>query len=223
MTLDQAAVQYKSQRVAYNGRYKGECLSLIKQAITDVYHIQAPASGNGAASGYWINFPNPLPKYFTRESLPQVGDIVVFNTFFNPVKGHIAIVSSVDSSGFTSWEQNNPVGSGVHQVRHIIKNVYGFLRPKTQEKEISPMSVVNDGDTINEYVSHFDRQPTQAELDKNRNKEWNNPDPELRAPLYTDMQGRARYLTEENKRLQKLVDVSGIEARVLPPGNYTVK
>lgn len=68
------------------------------------------------------------------------------------------------------------------------------------------MSVVNDGDTSNYFQALFDRQPDQAELDKNRGKEWNSPDPKLRAPLYDDMLGRGHYLTEENKRLQKLVD-----------------
>ncbi len=68
------------------------------------------------------------------------------------------------------------------------------------------MSVVNDGDTINYFLAAYDRMPDQPELDKNRNKEWNNPDPSLRAPLYDDVIGRARYLTEENKRLQKLLD-----------------
>lgn len=70
------------------------------------------------------------------------------------------------------------------------------------------MSVVNDGDTTNYFLALFDRIPTQAELDKNRGREWNNPDPSLRAPLYDDIIGRGRYLTEENKRLQKLVDDS---------------
>lgn len=86
-----------------------------------------------------------------------------------------------------------------------------------------PMSKVNDGDTTNHYLSHFDRPPTQAELDKNRNKEWNSPDPKLRAPLYNDMIGRARYLTEENKRLQKIVDSIGVQPTKLNPGDYRVE
>lgn len=78
------------------------------------------------------------------------------------------------------------------------------------------MSAVNDGDTTNYFLALFDRAPDQAELDKNRGKEWNNPDPSLRAPLYDDMIGRGRYLTEENKRLQKLVDQNATQYEKLP-------
>ncbi len=86
------------------------------------------------------------------------------------------------------------------------------------------MSKVNDGDTMNYFLALFDRQPDQAELDKNRGKEWNSPDPKFRAPLYDDMIGRGRYLTEENKRLQKLLDNSGTpsDATILNPGYYKV-
>ncbi len=104
----------------------------------------------------------------------------------------------------------NATGPHVHfQIRE--KNAGALQDPNEVLKRKGGNDMVNDGDTTNYFLALFDRQPTQAELDKNRGKEWNIPDPKLRAPLYDDMIGRGRYLTEENKRLQKLVDDSGAQ------------
>lgn len=117
--------------------------------------------------------------------------------------------------------------TGIHTHHEVRPNQPG---PGTQIDPIAyykskgePMSAVNDGDTSNYYQALFDRLPDQTEYDKNHNKEWNNPDPKLRAPLYDDMISRGRYLTEENKRLQKIVDGIGTQPTVLNPGNYLVE
>lgn len=215
------------KRVDYDKIFGYQCVDLIKQYLHELYGLNP--GGWGDAKDYWEHTnPAILTKFSKQQPPVKPGDIVVVKPTRQFPKGHIGIAVFVTPSTVGLLEQNGGSGSGnglgtnAIRIRTINNNeIYGLLRPKVQE-EVKPMSVVRDGDTFNYMSALFDRAPTQAELDKNRGKEWNNPDPKLRAPLYDDMIGRGRYLTEENKRLQKLVDAAGSEAKLLPPGKYLV-
>lgn len=114
--IDAAVAKYGDKQVTYLG-YAGECLSLIKQVYADVLGIPMPASGNGLGDGYYLDFPAPLSKYFTKaafnenESYPK-GTLIVY-----PVTHHITIVVGSTAGAATTevFEQNaNPDGSAAH-------------------------------------------------------------------------------------------------------------
>jgi len=119
-----------------NSEYMGECLSLVKRYITDVFGVFAPASGNGSASGYWLNFPSPLPSIFERvkneaSNVPKQGDIMLWLAYSGNQYGHISIIDSADSMSFTSLDQNWN-GKAAKLVKHNYTNpaVIGWLTPK---------------------------------------------------------------------------------------------
>lgn len=133
MTPGQSVAKWLNKEVSYpTGQYAGQCLSWVKQFIQDTQGIQAPASGNGEASGYWLNRPAPLPSYYefiTNEpsnvsQMPSQYDIMCFNAV--PVIGggmasHISVYNqgNMGASTFTSWDQNWGNNLTVHLVTHV--------------------------------------------------------------------------------------------------------
>lgn len=136
MTLAQFITSYNGKTIGYpTGSYVGECLSLVKQYMKEVYGFSPPPSGSNSAYGYWSNFPAPLGTYFekilnTLEFLPEPGDIAIWNTKVGNGYGHIAIVTEKGKQNtFKSFDQNWG-GKQAHIVEHNYDNVVGFLRPK---------------------------------------------------------------------------------------------
>lgn len=138
MTIDQFFDEYLNKTVGYpTGSYVGECLSLAKWFIKEVYGINPPPSGCGGARCYWTIFPNPLGDTFekipnTREFVPQRGDIIVWDENTGGGYGHIAICTGEgDLNYFVSLDQNWG-GRHAHYVRHGYEHVYGVLRAKNR-------------------------------------------------------------------------------------------
>lgn len=177
-----------------NEIYRGQCVQLIGVYLPQVFNQTLPIHPN--AKDYWTY---GIPGWDRVTGTPQKGDIAVYNGHTGFPEGHIAIYYD----GRVFEENADPDGSAAHLAIRTNTYLLGYLR-----KQGGTVSKVNNGDTINYYRALFSREPDQAELDKNRDKEWNNPDPKLRAPLYSDMLGRGEFLSNEVRRLQKLVDDS---------------
>jgi len=141
MTLQQFINKYSGQTLGYpSGSYVGECLSLVKVYIQEMFGITPPASGSNSAYGYWANFPNPLPTMFvkvanTPSGIPKAGDIMIWNTSVGSGYGHIAIFVEGNANSFKSFDQNWG-GKQAHIQGHYYTNVVGWLSPKINQGEI---------------------------------------------------------------------------------------
>ena len=130
-----------------DGKYVGECLSLVKIYIQERYNIYPPASGCNAARCYWSNFPNPLGNVLkkipnTPDLIPLKGWIVVWNKAVGDGYGHIAIVLDANITSFTSFDQNWG-GRHAHSVVHDYNAVDGFLVPINESEGNDMVEVPN--------------------------------------------------------------------------------
>ena len=138
ISLDEFIDKYKGKSVGYpnDNYYKGECLSLVKHYIKEVFGIDPPASGCNGARCYWSIFPSPLDSIFEKvpnrpDLVPKKGWVAVWDGSVGGGAGHIAIVADdkATKSTFNSFDSN--WGSKTAQiVTHNYNNVYGFLVPK---------------------------------------------------------------------------------------------
>ena len=137
MSLDEFIDKYKGKTVCYpEGKYCGQCLSLVKIYIKEVFGIDPPASGCNGARCYWSIFPSPLDSIFEKvpnrpDLVPKRGWVAVWDGSVGGGAGHIAIVADdkATKSTFNSFDSN--WGSKTAQiVTHNYNNVYGFLVPK---------------------------------------------------------------------------------------------
>ena len=138
ISLDEFIEKYKGKSVGYpnDNYFKGECLSLVKWYIKEVFGIDPPASGCNGARCYWSIFPSPLDNIFekvpnTPNLVPKKGWVAVWDGSVGGGAGHIGIVADdkATKSTFNSFDSN--WGSKTAQiVTHNYNNVYGFLVPK---------------------------------------------------------------------------------------------
>jgi len=140
-TLEQFLSDYLGKSKGYpDGKYVGECLSIVKIYIKECFGINPPASGSGSAYGYWSKFPNPLGEVFekvlnTDDLIPQKGWIGIMEPWDGNPYGHIFIVAD-DSTKYLckNWAQNWT--SRTFQLEsNRYTNIIGFLKPK---------SIIND-------------------------------------------------------------------------------
>ena len=138
ISLDEFIEKYKGKSVGYpnDNYFKGECLSLVKWYIKEVFGIDPPASGCNGARCYWSIFPSPLDSIFEKvpnrpDLVPKKGWVAVWDGSVGGGAGHIGIVADdkATKSTFNSFDSN--WGSKTAQiVTHNYNNVYGFLVPK---------------------------------------------------------------------------------------------
>jgi len=137
MTIDQLVTKLKGKTKGYptDSSYPGECLSLVKLCLRDVYNIaNPPPSGVNAAYGYWTNFPAPLPTKFIKIAYakgkkPSKGDIVIWGTGIGKY-GHIDIAyNNITTASFNGFDQNWG-GKAAHIQNHNYNGVLGWLHPK---------------------------------------------------------------------------------------------
>lgn len=115
--------------------YKGECLSVCKLYVKEVFGINPPASGSGSAYGYWENFPNPLGDIFekvvnTPELIPGTGWIVIWKPWAFNQWGHIAIVDIGSTKSILVNSAQNWTSKTYQIERNKYTNVIGYLKPK---------------------------------------------------------------------------------------------
>ena len=147
ITFDEFVKKYEGKTVGYpnDNSYLGECLSLTKWHIKEVYGIDPPPSGCNGARCYWSIFPNPLGTVLkkvpnTPNLIPKRGWIVVWNEKTGNGYGHIGSVLSANVNNFISLDQNWNVKSA-ERVTHNYNNVYGFLAPLNEP----------EGDNMSDY------------------------------------------------------------------------
>ena len=135
---DSFVSKYLGQSKGYpdDSLYKGECLSICKLFIKEVFGISPPPSGTNSAYGYWSNFPNPLGEVFekvlnTDDLIPQKGWIAIWQPWPENSYGHIAIVADgCTKTILKNWAQNWT--SKTFQLEsNKYTNVIGYLKPKS--------------------------------------------------------------------------------------------
>lgn len=134
MTLDDFISKYKiGKSYAYNGTYKGECVSLVKCYIDEVLGKTPQAIGN--AKDYWAKRNGAYLKSIftpianTPDFVPRRGDVFVRTS---GVYGHIGIVLNATKDYFYTIEQNYNGCRVVKNIKHTDWNNINFLRPKNQ-------------------------------------------------------------------------------------------
>jgi len=142
MNLQGFISKYQGKTKGYptDNDYQGECLSIVKLYIKEVFNINPPPSGSNSAYGYWSNFPSPLNTVFKKVAyspglIPQPGDIPIWNTKVGNGYGHIDVVVDAGRNNFTGFDQNWG-GRHAHLVTHDYSNIVGWLTPIQEE----PMS-----------------------------------------------------------------------------------
>jgi len=147
--VDDFVKKYAGQTKGYpnDSSYQGECLSIVKLYIKEVFGIDAPPSGSNSAYGYWTNFPSPLPTIFdkvqnTLTNIPEKGDVPIWTTAVGGGFGHIALFVSGDVNAFTSFDQNFG-GRQAHLQSHDYTNVVGWLKAKTSSMVLAPDVITN--------------------------------------------------------------------------------
>jgi len=172
-TFDEFIKKYEWGTWGYpdQNSYKGECLSLTKHHIKEVYGINPPPSGCGSAKCYWTMFPNPLGSVLkkvpnTPDLIPLKGWIAVFKPTTTNKYGHISSVISANKNMFVSLDANYG-GRHAHRVTHNYNNVYGFLAPlqsnpgtmpTTQNEDLQKILTHYKVKSANELISMVDQQ-----------------------------------------------------------------
>jgi len=195
ISFDQFIEKYKGKTVGYpnDNYFLGECLSLSKWHIKEVYGIEPPASGCNGARCYWSIFPSPLDTIFkqipnTPDLIPKRGWIAVWDGGVGNGYGHIGSVLSANKDTFVSLDQNWN-GKSAHEVTHNYNNVYGFLAP-LNESEGDDMSDYEEA--IRKAVAYDDvcgilKQPTATSKEETVKK------------LSEIISDKERYLRERNE------------------------
>lgn len=102
-------------------------LDLPKATIQHEYAYQAYTEASDLTRQYFDIIKNET------STIPQEGDIVVFNKTSSNKAGHIAIVVEATQSIMKLYEQNNPLGTNANIHDRNYNNCLGFLRPKYSE------------------------------------------------------------------------------------------
>lgn len=168
MNLNDFINQNTGKMVGSRGGIAGQCVSLAQAWAeangvggTPVFPVAAAkdmAGARGDAFNWIANTPT---------GVPQPGDIMVWNTAVGPY-GHTAIFVSGDANGFTSFDQNWPVGSSAHKQAHNYNGVVGWLRLKGNDN-VGVANTEYDRVVIENYNLGVQLRNTQGELNDARN------------------------------------------------------
>ena len=121
-----------------DGVYGAQCVDLIK--LYYVFLGVSPVSGNGCDYA-----TNSLPSGWQRIRyysgfVPQPGDVAVW-TYTTSAYGHVAIVTSADSSRFYVVEQNGSTHvTRAHNYSYSYGTLWGFIRPNFKGTSTTPVS-----------------------------------------------------------------------------------
>lgn len=132
-----------------DGKYVGECVSLINQYLGRVYGINAGAWGNAKD---WANNAE-VAKLFDKVSSPQAGDIGVSGATASNPYGHIWVYLSPTQI----LEQNGKVSRRVSVGSPYIKPI-AILRKKGSPSQ-GDQTMVDQNMLNNLYLAVFGRKP----------------------------------------------------------------
>ena len=149
MKFNEFVKKYLDKATDYDGVSGVQCVDLAKLYIDKVIGVHPQSIGN--ANAYYDDFEDTyLKKYFNRIPYnkgvkPQKGDLVVWGKKYNGTSkyGHIAIATGKYNSEYIYTYDQNYGGKKMHEVKHKLKGVAGFLRPKNQKNIASPPKVSN--------------------------------------------------------------------------------
>jgi FtsZ-binding cell division protein ZapB len=99
-------------------------LDIPKSAIQHQYAYEAFTQASDFTRQYFDIIPN------LKETIPQEGDIVVWNKTSSNIAGHIAVVIEATDLKMKVFEQNSLLGTNAHIGDKGYTNCLGFLRPK---------------------------------------------------------------------------------------------
>lgn len=145
--FDKFIEKYLGKEIDFDGAYAGQCVDLFRQYVKEVLGYPQPKVVKGAAD-FWDNFdtdPN-LKNYYTKiiDGQPQKGDVIIWNRSAGGGFGHISVFIESKGSKFVSFDQNWPTLSKCTKTEHDFKNVYGWLRPNSNNVIISPPTSMID-------------------------------------------------------------------------------
>ena len=149
LTQSQAVSWAQSQvgkSLDHDGVYGAQCVDLIR--FYYAYLGVSPQSGNGCDYA-----TNALPTDWSRIQynngfVPQPGDIAVW-TYASSSSGHVAIVTSADSSTMNVVEQNGSTGiTREHTYNYSYGTFYGVIRPNFEGAKSVQLQI--NGTTIQE-------------------------------------------------------------------------
>lgn len=123
----------------WDGAYGAQCTDAYRYYLRDVWQVPQTPTVKGAYQIF-----NTLPPTFDKftSGIPQRGDVITWSEAYCP-NGHVAMVETADSKGFTSFEQNNPIEAPCGTHSHNYKYVIGWFRPK--KGNMSPQYIEQDG------------------------------------------------------------------------------
>lgn len=140
--------KYLGQEKGYptDAQYKGECPSIVKLYMKEVFGFNPPPSGVNSAYGYWTNFPAPLSKYFkkvpnTPTGVPKKGDIPIWQPSLigSEGYGHINIAAGEGNTSMFKGFDQNWGGKKAHYQNHSYIALYGWLTPILKESSAAPV------------------------------------------------------------------------------------
>lgn len=178
MTFDQFIEKYNGKGIDFDKSYGFQCFDLYRQYCKEVLNIpQSPPTGTSGAVTIATNYLSEyLNKYEnTPTGVPEKGDILVWGKSYGPY-GHVAVFIEGNVNTFTSFDQNDPVGSLCHIQKHNYKGLLCWLRLKSTMQEKT-----------------YTQAEWQLERDE-RNKNWE---------LYLDEIEKNKSLVLENNGLKE--------------------
>ena len=134
MTLNQFVDKWTGKTCDYDGFYGGQCVDLYRMYVQEV--LGCPQSpGVLGAKDIWDSY---LTEYYDRisntpEGVPVAGDIMIWGAKYGPY-GHVAVVTQANSSSFTCFSQNDPVGALCGLKKYTAwGSTLGWLHPKPKD------------------------------------------------------------------------------------------
>lgn len=130
MTLEEFIKKWDGKTLDWDGAYGGQCVDLYRQYVQEVLNFpQSP--GVVGAKDIWDSY---LKDRFERienspTGIPSKGDIVIWGIKYGKF-GHVGVFVEGDAKKFSSFDQNDPVGTKCHLQPHTYTGVLGWLTPK---------------------------------------------------------------------------------------------
>jgi CHAP domain len=131
--LNAFVARWNGKRIRSAGGLGGQCVDLVEQYAAELFTFR-PLPGNavdlfGKNTDEWTwTRNNPADP----SQLPPHGAVMVWHGdsgIGTGGLGHTAVVLASDHSGFTSFDQNWPVGANAHEVRHTYEGITGWGVP----------------------------------------------------------------------------------------------
>lgn len=192
MTLSEFLERWNGEfcEVAGSANAQNQCVDCVNEYIKNIL---------GFPIIEWTNakdFPSKAGDLYdwipnTPTGVPLEGDLVVWG---NSTAGHIAIFLEGNTTSFTSFDQNYPLGSPCHVQGHTYSNVIGWMRAKAEIK-----------DTMWENIKNFlSEKKVPVEQAESKIRAWWESDSKL-LQRTIDYENTKTGLEEKIRKLEEVV------------------